>query len=549
MKRFTILLVAVLFSACNLDSTKTKVYFEKYDETALLAEQQSHEISRMQFKTIQSKYLDMNEVFAPFEDALSDFTENDYENFKPFLVEQNIPFIQEQVKNRVLSYEQIVLFYLYRIRKFESNPETALNAIISLNPNILEEARAKDRDVNKPLNLNETIYGLPILLKDNINTQGMPTTAGAAALEGNVNLEDAQLVKNLKANGALILGKVNLSEWAYYFCDGCPLGYSAIGGQTLNPYGLGIFETGGSSSGSGVSTAANYAVATVGSETSGSILSPSSKNSVVGLKPTIGVVPGAGVVPISTTLDTAGPMTKFVVDNAILFEALQKELAINEDGSYESLVNDQLQHATLNGKRFAVMKSNMQDSLFKMAVGQIQQAGAEIIELETDRPQMEGFLTFLNLEMKRDLPIYFENYADKNISLKSVADVVSFNKMDSLKRMPYNQGRFDAILADDTTDEAFQEISENLHTNGQAYLNAILKDNNADAFLSMNNSYAGVAAVAQYPCLTVPMGFSEDGEPKSLTFTAFPNEEGKLLGLGYAYEQISKNRKLPKGYE
>ncbi len=549
MKRLTILILAILISACKSESPKAALYFEKYDESAQLAEQQNHENKRMQFKTIQSKYLDLNAVFKPFEEALSTFSENDYENFKPFLIEQNIPFIQEQVKNRVLSYERIVLFYLYRIRKFESNPETALNAIISLNPTILEEARARDRDIHKPINLNETIYGLPILLKDNINTVGMPTTAGAVALQNNVNIEDAQLVKNLKANGALILGKVNLSEWAYYFCDGCPLGYSALGGQTLNPYGKRIFETGGSSSGSGVAAAANYAVATVGSETSGSILSPSSKNSIVGLKPTIGLVPGEGVVPISTTLDTAGPMTKFVVDNAILFGALKQELRFKENDSYEFPFKNDLLNASLSGKRFAVMKSSMQDSLFRRAMEQIKQHGAEVIELDTERPRLEGFLTFLNLEMKRDLPIYLKNNADPALKMKSVADVVQFNQQDSLKRMPYSQGRFDGIVAEETSEEDFQKISENLNAYGKKYLNAILKDNNADAFLSINNSYAGVAAVAQYPCFTVPMGFTQEGEPKSLTFTAFPNEEGKLVGLGYAYEQVSKNRKLPKGYE
>ena len=130
------------------------------------------------------------------------------------------------------------------------------------------------------------------------------------------------LVKRIRDKGGLILGKVNLSEWAYYFCSGCPLGYSAMGGQTLNPYGRKRFETGGSSSGSGVAVAANYAAVAIGSETSGSILSPSGKNSVVGLKPTIGAVSRGGVVPISSTLDTAGPMTKNVLDNAIVMSAL-----------------------------------------------------------------------------------------------------------------------------------------------------------------------------------------------------------------------------------
>src|SRR5690606_43490 len=186
----------------------------------------------------------------------------------------------------------------YRIRKYESDNSFALNAIIALNPDVVEQARQKDRE-GAQAEAEFSLYGMPILLKDNINTHNMPTTAGAIALAENTT-GNAFIVERLLEAGALILGKVNLSEWAYYFCDGCPLGYSAVGGQTLNPYGRKIFESGGSSSGSAVAVAANYAVAAVGTETAGSILSPSSKNAVVGLKPTIGLLSRTGIVPISS---------------------------------------------------------------------------------------------------------------------------------------------------------------------------------------------------------------------------------------------------------
>ena len=314
MKKIIIILgIILLVISCK--KKELPVVFTSYDETTEIVEQQNHEIKRMQLKLIQSKYLDMNEVFKPFEDDLANFSAQDYTNLEPYIIEQDIPSIQESVENGILSYEKIVLFYLYRIRKFESNNQLALHSIISLNPNVVNEARKKDK--NKPYDTSYSLYGLPILLKDNINTNGMPTTAGAFALIENKVTEDAFIVQKLKESGALILGKANLSEWAYYFCSGCPVGYSAIGGQTLNPYGRKVFETGGSSSGSGVSVAANYAVAAVGTETSGSILSPSSKNSVVGLKPTVGLLSRTGIVPISSTLDTPGPMTKSVLDNAI----------------------------------------------------------------------------------------------------------------------------------------------------------------------------------------------------------------------------------------
>ena len=232
----------------NSEEKEQEILWTAYDETLELEMQQEHQNSRMQFELIQSKVLDKNEVYQPLNKEVSSFTNERYEALKPLILEQDIPTIQNHIKERSLTYEDLTLFYLKRIYKFELDSTKTLNAIIALNDEVLNEARAKDKDTttNK-----HPIFGMPILLKDNINTKGMATTAGAVALKDNYTTEDAKLVDNLKANGALILGKLNLSEWAYYFCDGCPLGYSAIGGQTLNPYGRKAFETGGSSAGEG----------------------------------------------------------------------------------------------------------------------------------------------------------------------------------------------------------------------------------------------------------------------------------------------------------
>lgn len=215
------------FSACSQKEIPVK--FVNYDETTQIEEQQEHKLDRMKFKLIQSKYLDMNEVFKPFEKELSTFSSSDYYNLAPFILEKSIPLLQESVKNGILTYEKITLFYLYRIRKFENDNELALHSIISLNKNIVDEAREKDLSKNDVQN--NSIYGLPILLKDNINTIGMPTTAGAFMLGNNKNTNDAFIVKKLKEQGALILGKANLSEWAYFFCSGCPLGYVQLEGK------------------------------------------------------------------------------------------------------------------------------------------------------------------------------------------------------------------------------------------------------------------------------------------------------------------------------
>jgi len=545
-KHLFISLLLVVFVACK--QKENPIVFEKYDETSEIEAQQNHKNDRMKLKMIQSKYNDMNEVFKSFENDLAYFSEEDYQNLIPFILEKDIPTIQEHVKNRILSYERIALFYLYRIRKYESNNELFLNAIISLNPTILEEARLKDK--NKPADTEFSLYGLPILLKDNINTVGMATSAGAFVLKDNQTSEDAFIVKKLKENGALILGKANLSEWAYFFCSGCPVGYSAVGGQTLNPYGRKVFETGGSSSGSGVGVAANYAVAAVGTETSGSILSPSGKNAVVGLKPTIGLLSRTGIVPISSTLDTPGPMTKSVIDNAIFLNAmLGKD---NEDEkSVESNVNfiSELKKYSLKGKRFGALENLMTDSLYTRNISILQRNGAEIVKINPERAQLNGFLTLLNVDMKYDLPKYLKNHADSKIKITSVSDVVEFNSLDSLKRMPYNQELFDGIVRDSTTLSELEIIKTDLENSGRAYFNNVIDSLKLDAFLSINNYHAGFAAVAKYPCLTVPMGFDKTGEPKNMTFISKQFEEEKLLKIGYAFEKLTKIRKLPKDYK
>jgi amidase len=390
---------------------------------------------------------------------------------------------------------------------------------------------------------------MPILLKDNINTKDMATTAGAVALAENKSTKDAFIVEKLRDSGALILGKANLSEWAYFFCSGCPLGYSAMGGQTLNPYGRGVFETGGSSSGSGVTIAANFAVAAVGTETSGSITSPSSLNSVVGLKPTIGVLSRTGIVPISSTLDTPGPMTKNVIDNAIFINAMRG--FDKSDTASKKIAQDYFKNGfntNFKGIKLGVLKPLLSDSIYLTTIVKLKKEGVVIVEITPPEISLEGFITLLNIEMKHDLPSYLSENAAKNISVKSVADVVLFNSQDSILRAPYGQQLFDGILADTTTLGELELIKSNLVQEGKKYLRA-LKDEKLDAMLSINNYHSGIAAVANHPTLTVPMGYRKSGEPVSLTFIGAPFSERKLLEIGYGFEQLTKARKLPKNYQ
>lgn len=543
------LLMLMVFAACKQEPKNSEpiVLWRPYNDSAEVAANAEHENERMRYKFIQSKVLDKNEVFLPLYEEVSRFSEAKYEMMKPLVLEQDIPAIQKSISEGKFTYEDLVLFYLHRIYKYELPNETTLNTVIALNPNILEEAR----NLKPNAEGEHPIYGMPILLKDNIGTRDMKTTAGAIALKDNVT-DDAFIVKKLREKGALILGKVNLSEWANFLCN-CPNGQSAVGGQTLNPYGRRIFDTGGSSAGSGTSVAANYAVAAVGTETSGSILSPSSQNSVVGLKPTIGLLSRTGIVPISSTLDTPGPMTKNVTDNAILLDAMvgkDEEDPKSVEG-YSGILSATLHPAPVEKIRLGTIKNLLErDSMYRNTVEILRQAGVEIVEFTPPEVKRDGFLTLLNIDMKNDLPKYIEAHVKDTqaVKVRSVEDVVRFNLQDTLVRIPYGQERFDGIMADSTDAEKLIEIKKRLKQAGQYYFDTPMNTYRLDAILSINNWHAGYAAVAEYPALTIPMGYKESGEPISLTFIGKPFKEADLLRIGKAYENLNPVRKLPTDY-
>ncbi|WP_106794655.1 amidase family protein [Aquimarina sp. Aq78] len=555
MRKIVFVLISIfVFITCKKqDKTETqlekepRVVWEPYDEAADLAATEMLEQTRMHLKLINSKVLDKNDIWKTLESELDFFSEEKYNDLKKFILEKNIPTIQQQIKDGKLTYEELTLFYIYRIRKYESDNALSLNSVISLNPKVVEQARDLDKMDKKNIDIN-SIFGMPILLKDNIGTKDMVTTAGAVALQNNKS-KSAFITERLLDKNALILGKANLSEWAYFLCSGCPVGYSAIGGQTLNPYGRMVFETGGSSSGSGVAVAANFCVAAIGTETSGSILSPSSQNSVVGLKPTIGVLSRTGIVPISSTLDTPGPMTKSVIDNAILLNAVtgKDDNDVASKAIDTNFINSLKEHF-LKEKRFGVIKDLLEDSIYKIAVEKIKKAGGEIIEIEPERVQLPGFLSILNIDMKNDLPAYISTQSGSDVTVKNIKDAIAFNKQDSIKRIPYGQQLFEGILADSTTTEELNVIKENLKTIARNYFDTHIDKHQLDVILSINNYHAGYAAVAKYPALTVPMGYTSKGEPKGLTFIAKPFSEALLLQLGYAYEQATKERKEPANY-
>ncbi|WP_124980977.1 amidase family protein [Nonlabens xiamenensis] len=535
MKKF-FLLLPILFLACKsqdgVDPKKSKDDFRE-------------------FKVLDSAYLTKEQVFGPLLGQVQRFresglTNNRTQEIETVVLEGSIPAVQQAIFDGQLTYEELTLFYLDRIYTYDRWNTKSLNAVIALNPQALEQARAADRDLQY-LKSQSAVFnpyslkGMPVLLKDNINTEDMVTTAGAAVLREN-STTNAPLVDKLRQEAAVILGKANLSEWAYFFCGDCPSGYSAVGGQTLNPYGRRSLDTGGSSSGSGVAVAANFAMAAIGTETSGSILSPSSANSVVGMKPTVGTINGQGIVPISSYLDTAGPMTKWVIDNAILMDAISSvELFEKGIGS--------LATADLSGKRFGVFPAYRENPLYAQALKDLENLGATLVDLEERELELKGFLQLLNLDMKKDLPAYFMGQSNEKYRGWDVEKVMQYNRQDSLRSMPYGQKLFQGILNEPPLSDAeFWKFKQEMTAKAQEHFDYYIKNNNLDGFVSINNYDAGIAAVGFYPALTVPMGYGEKGKPFGLTFIAPNEEDAQLYTWASAFEKATMHRQPPANY-
>ncbi|MGB5983114.1 MAG: amidase family protein [Nonlabens sp.] len=491
---------------------------------------------------LDSKYINKDEIFQEFQDEVNSLEM--YEEMAPLVLERSIPEIQEQVMAGAFNHYDLTLFYLARIYKYDRENDQSLNSVISLNSECLVLAHKAD-DVFEDMTedqrekLKYSVHGMPILLKDNIDVDGMVTTAGAAVMFENTPMEDAQVTNNIKKAGEIILRKANLSEWAYYFCGDCPSGYSAIGGQTLNPYGRKTIDTGGSSSGSGVTVAANFAVAALGSETAGSIISPASQNSVVGFKPGM-FVEGRGVVPISSYLDRVGPMTKNVIDNVIINSVLYSEPLIKGKVSRFS-------RSSVDGKRIGVYSRYMENEHYKAAINLMRENGAVIVELEAKELELPGFLTILDADMKNDLTSYFKESAEEEYNDWTIENVIENNKKSPEKSMPYGQKLFEKVAKNKTLENDLKEIKVQLLKNAQEYFSAI-ESLELDSIASINNYDAAVAAVGMNSLLTVPMGYDEKGQPLGLTFIGISGKDQVLYEIATAFERLSNVRKMPKGF-
>ena len=540
MKIIVRLAMVLFFLSCETGLEKWK----SYDQNAEISKNSLNENKKLQYKRIQSISSDKNDLISGYEKEINNFIETKYDKLASKILEKSIPEIQQSIIKKEFNYYDLTLFYISRIYLIEFNKNTYLNSIISINRNALDEARVRDKTGNADI---YSIFGIPILLKDNIGFEGLATTAGAHSLQNNYT-RDAFIIEGLKDKGAIILGKTNLSEWANYFCSGCPNGYTALGGQTLNPYGRMIIDTGGSSSGSGVATTSNLSSVSLGSETSGSILSPSSANSLVGMKPTIGNVSRSGIIPISSTLDTAGPMTKYIIDNIIVYNAINE---YDNKDSYSKQNRDIQIKNVINFKPNEIKLgyySNFykNDNVYKNAIDFLRQKQIELIEIDAPKVNMAGFAKILDEDMRKDLKDYFLKYGNDDLSVSDIKSIIDYNNLDSIERSPYGQSIFKKIIRDTMPKDEFLKLKLRLMAEGNKFYDIPINKHKLDAVLSINNYHAGYAAAAHNPALTIPMGLRENNEPAGLTFISKSNSEQTLYELGHYFESNFSGRVPPK---
>ncbi|MFD1032501.1 amidase family protein [Metaplanococcus flavidus] len=465
--------------------------------------------------------------------------------------------IQQAFATNQLTSVELVQAYLDRIEKFDKNGPK-INSVLSLNPNALEIAA--ELDVMRAHGGNGPLYGIPVLLKDNIETTDqMPTTAGAIALQHNFAKEDAFAAAQLRKAGAIILGKVNMSEWAYFMTQNVPSGYSGLGGQVLNPYGPGTFEAGtvgGSSAGTGASIASNFAVVGIGTETSGSILSPASANSIVGIKPTVGLVSRTGIIPIAKSQDTAGPMARTVADAAITLGVLTgvdpRDPATQlSEGKALADYRPHLKKNGLQGAKIGVDISFLNDeepeerAIMDEVIESLKSLGAVVEEVTIPvQPFQSDVLWY---EFKKGINDYLGRVSD-DLPVKSLADVIEFNKLDPGIRMKFGQIELEKALgmSDDPTDPIYLEHREtDLRTSAAEGIDVVMAKHNLDALLFQDNRGAAMPAKAGYPSITVPAGYTSKGMPVGATFSALAWSEPRLIELAYAFEQATNKRIAP----
>jgi len=486
------------------------------------------------------------------------------------LEEVTISELMENYENGNYSIADVTEAYLQRIEEIDQNGP-ALNSMIYINSEAMETARKLDEELQAG-NKRGPLHGIPIVLKDNIDTNDMPTTAGARAMEGSIPPEDAFITKKLRDAGAIILGKANLSEWANFHSSFSSSGWSGLGGQTHNPYDI-TRNPCGSSSGPGVAPSANLAVFGIGTETNGSITCPSSANGLVGIKPTVGLLSRTGIIPISFTQDTPGPMARTVRDAAI---ALGTMVGVDEadsktaasEGNYHTDYTQFLNEDGLEGKRIGFWKGPLGDhhrvdTLMYETVRMLEERGATMVELEQISEENVGGDSFqvLLYEFKDGLNKYFDSLGE-DAPVENMQELVKVTLADSIEMHYFDHDLL--ITASEKGDLESEEYTEALERmlkyTREEGIDKVMDENNLDAIVSPTGgpawktdltngdnfsvSSSSPAARAGYPNITVPMG-SIDGLPIGVSFFGRAWSEPELIEIAYAFEQLTRARNVP----
>ncbi len=486
--------------------------------------------------------------------------------------EKDIAFLKAGFQNGDFTIEEVTQAYIDRINEIDKNGP-GLNSIIQVNPDAMSIARELDEAL-KNGDIRGPLHGIPVVLKDNIDTHDkMPTTAGSRAMANSFPLQDSYVAQKLREAGAVIIAKANLSEWANFRGEMSSSGWSGVGGQTRNPYVLDRNPC-GSSSGSGVAVSANLTVLAIGTETNGSIVCPSTANGIVGIKPTVGLVSRSGVIPISFTQDTPGPMARTVTDATICLGTLVgvdslDAKTIDSDGHFYEDYTQFLKEDGLRGKRLGLFTRPLGshykvDSLMESTVEFLKSQGAEVIELDQITASDAGKNSFqvMLFEYKDGLNKYFESLGP-DAKIKSLDELIAFNKTDEVEMEFYNQkylemAREKGDLDSEEYKEALEKMLKGCREDG---IDKVMEDHELDAIIaptggpawktdhvngdSFHVGSSSPAARAGYPNITVPMGFIDE-LPVGISFFGKAWSEPVLIEIAFSFEQATKVRKAPK---
>ncbi|ARJ21738.1 amidase [Bacillus mycoides] len=479
--------------------------------------------------------------------------------------ELTIHDIQKEMEAGKLTSKELVMYYLHRIAKYDQDGPK-INSILEINPDAIFIAEALDYE-RKTKGVRGLLHGIPVLLKDNIETNdSMHTSAGTIALEQNISSEDAFLVKKLREAGAVIIGKANMTELANAMSFEMWAGYSARGGQTINPYGTGKDDmfVGGSSTGSAVAVAvaANFTVLSVGTETDASILSPAVQNSVVGIKPTVGLISRRGIIPFTYSQDTAGPFARTVTDAAILLGSLtgvdEKDVATHKsEGMAYQDYTSYLDANSLKGAKIGVYSNAPKDyyengeydeKLFEETIQVLRSEGATVVE-DIDIPSFHR-------EWSWGVPLYelkhsLDNYLSKlpsTIPVHSISELMEFNKNIAERALKYGQTKLERRKDFPNTlrnPEYSNARLEDIYFSQKQGIDFALEKYNLDAILFPSYIGSTICAKAGYPSIAMPAGYMDNGRPFGITLASAAFSEGALIKLAYAFEQATKHRKIP----